>query len=47
MENLQNAIQEGALALMLNDAINSINRKIEIDKKEKPCDNRANQIINS
>jgi hypothetical protein len=31
MENLQNAIQEGALAQMLNDAIADINYKSEID----------------
>ena len=29
MENLQNAIQEGALAQMINDAIASINYKNE------------------
>jgi hypothetical protein len=32
MENLQNAIQEGALAQMLNDAIASINYKSENER---------------
>ena len=31
MNNLQNAIQEGALAQMLNDAIASINYKSETE----------------
>jgi hypothetical protein len=35
MENLQNAIQEGSLAQMLNDAIADINYKSEIDLLNK------------
>ena len=33
MNNLQNAIQEGALAQMINDAIASINYESELKKR--------------